>query len=365
MYIKDNDGQIKTLSTKEFAKGKGKFQALTVGELLTERQYNPNLTGREDIFDVAKNSTGVAKITDDIRAVIASLGEESTEETKFASKSQMAQRMASATGVKPTYSEIEGIQELNKITSGYKTERAHADVALNYIWRTLDPHKQQKLSAIAALNGETNPTKFIYDMIMTQTNVSQSSSVTPAKLTDAGDGSSSGGSGMKSLTQFQLLHKDKLMSPQNRFTFNDPKLGVLFNGSIAGVSPVITPDGESVGMTTLQSILNIGYNQFLEPGKVYFGDKLVDPTEFNNLIYNGQDGAKVYMPVDSSGAPDYKEFAKFKEIYAVYDSNKDNWTAQQAMDFFKRNHYNLQIDERYENGDKVKIIRDNSKVKPF
>jgi hypothetical protein len=201
-------------------------------------------------------------------------------------------------------------------------------------------------------------------MIMTQTNISQSSSVTPVTSTGASsDGS--GGSGMRSLTQFQLLHKDKLMSPQSHFTFNDPKLGVLFNGSIAGVSPVITPDGQSVGMTTLQNVLNAGYNQFLEPSKVYFGDKLVDPTEFNNLIYNGQDGAKVYMPVDSSGAPDYKEFAKFKEIYAVYESNKDHWSAQQSMDFFKRNNYNLQIDEKYEDGDKVKIIRDNSKVKPF
>jgi hypothetical protein len=69
--------------------------------------------------------------------------------------------------------------------------------------------------------------------------------------------------------------------------------------------------------------------------------------------------------VDDNGAPDYKEFAKFKEIYAVYESNKDHWTAQYAMDFFKSHNYNLQIDERYEDGEKVKFIRDNAKIKPF
>lgn len=133
MFTRDEKGLIGTMSTKEFAKSKGKFRALTVSELLSERRYNPTMVGREDIFDVAKNSTGMEKIKDDVRSIIAALGEESIEEVRFLTKSQIAKRMESTTGIRPTQSELAGIQDLNKVTSKSSSERNHAEAALNYI----------------------------------------------------------------------------------------------------------------------------------------------------------------------------------------------------------------------------------------
>ena len=73
------------------------------------------------------------KIKDDVRSIIAALGEESIEEVRFLTKSQIAKRMENTTGIRPTQSELAGIQDLNKVTSKSSSERNHAEAALNYI----------------------------------------------------------------------------------------------------------------------------------------------------------------------------------------------------------------------------------------
>lgn len=156
------------------------------------------------------------------------------------------------------------------------------------------------------------------------------------------------------------------MAPNLTFAMNDPKYSTIFRGTIGGVSPIITPNGDNIGMATVGNILRSGYNQFLDSTKVYYGNKRVSNEELNSLIYDGNDAAKVYMPVKGDGTPDYEALGAFNEIYAVYEANKKNWTTKQAEDYFKKNHYDfIKIDERYENGEKVKVIRDNQFVKPF
>jgi septin family protein len=45
-----------------------------------------------------------------------------------------------------------------------------------------------------------------------------------------------------------------------------------------------------------------------------FGDKKVTSADLQNIIYDGQDAARVYMPVDPiDGSPDYKSLEHFKE----------------------------------------------------
>jgi hypothetical protein len=161
-------------------------------------------------------------------------------------------------------------------------------------------------------------------MILNQTNNKTTYEVSPEKLPGSTD-TDKESKNEKSLTQFQLLHKDKLATGQTTFDFNDPKLGVLFKGAIGGVSPVITHEGKSVGMTTVENILfGAGYNQILETNNVFYGDKKVDASNFGNIIYDGKDGAKVYMPVGSDGGPDYGAFGRFKQVYTIYEQNKDN-----------------------------------------
>lgn len=75
-------------------------------------------------------------------------------------------------------------------------------------------------------------------------------------------------------------------------------MGTIFKGIIGGTSPIITPNGANIGMTTLKNILDSGYNAILKSDQIFFGDKKVTSTDLQNIIYDGQDAARVYMPVD-------------------------------------------------------------------
>jgi len=376
IFVKTKNNQIESISVKDYARiGQGK-KVLSVQELLYERQYNPSLTNQNGVFTVADNAIGINKITEQIQKMISVFGKESAEENTTYARSDAEKYMQSMVGKTPTQQEAHAMSVLKQVLSNpseYSTvetknssERNNLNRALKYIWTSLGKPAQQKLQASAVLNG-TTPEEFIWEKMINETDHSTSSIATPKSTEGAsGKSSSSENSGEKSLTQFQIVHRNRLMNPQSVFNFNDPKLGVLFKGTVGSISPVITKDGDSVGMATISDILTkAGYNQFLESDKVYFGDNKVDQLELNNLVYDGNDGAKIYMPVDNAGAPDFAAMSKFKEVYAIYEANKKTWSAKTAMDYFKKFDYDLQIEESIENGESVQTIKANSRVKPF
>lgn len=382
VYGKDAKGNVSAINVDDYAKHKDKYRLLTVAELLNERQLNPKLVGQNSIFDVANNAIGLEKITNHLKDMISAFGTEETHSENFYSKEQamtqgnsLVNQIAKA-GNKPTAAEKSALETLNqivstpgsyyKVTSENSSERNHIDKALNYLWKTMGVQAQQKLKATAAINGESDPKQFIVEMLTTNTSVKTTMNIAPEELPGAAATAAAAGKNEYGLTQFQMFHKDKLMTPNNTFAVNDPVMGSLFRGVIGGVSPIILPNGKSVGMTTVGNVLSAGYNQFLKGDQVYFGNKKVSPYELNNIQYDGQDAVKVYMPVDNSGKPDYEGLAKFKDLYAIYEANKDHWTTSQAENhFYKNGGYRIKIDEQYEDGKRIKVIRDNAYVKPF
>lgn len=368
------DGKIKAISLGTYNKHRDSMQLMTVSELLTARQKSPQLINQNGIFDVANQAIGMNKITDHINDMIKAFGTETNINSNYLTKDQLADNLANRfSGRKPTGDEINAVKSLEEISKNpdllYKvktedsSERRQAMKAVNYIWKTLGVQAQQKLTASAAINGEANPQQFILDMIATNTDEKKSLEITPEKT--PGTDTSEGSKRDRSLTQFQMFHKDKLMTPNTTFASNDPKMGILFRGSVGGVSPIIAPNGDNIGMNTISTILNSGYNAFLKSNEAFFGNKKINTSDLNNVVYDGQDAAKVYMPVGNDGGPDYEAFGEFKDVYAIYEANKDSWTPKQSEDHFKKNGYTIKIDEKYEDGQQVKVIRDNAYVKPF
>lgn len=377
IFTKTEDNKIQSMSLKEYEGKRDKVSPLSVQELMYERQYNSSLTGQNGVFIVAENAIGMNKITEHIQSLVAALGTETDKDSHYYSKEQAAQTLKSFGGKQPSKEEYNALMALNEVIKGdsqyakvsleTSSKKNQITTALNYIWNTLGTPAQEKLSATAVINGVSNPKQFIYDVLNTNTPISVSREVTPVETTDAQGlpKTPKEETNTRSLTQFQMLHNDKLANPNTTFAYNDPIMSTLFRGFVGGVSPIILPNGDNVGMTTINTILNKGYNAFLKGTDTFFGDKKVSLADTNNIIYDGQDAAKVYMPVGTDGGPDYDAFAKFKEIYAVYEANKSIWSPKQAENHFKQNGYNLKIDEQYEDGQKVKIIRDNAFVKPF
>lgn len=370
MFVQDEEG-IKSISPTEYLKLKNKPNVLTVADLLNARQYNKELVGNKSIFNVANESIGIKNITDRIMGMMDLLSEASVSSERHYSKQQILGQLAKISGKAPTEEELAAVRDLTeiantpgdyfKVISENKGKRKNIDKALNYIWSTLDMNAQNKLRAVATLNGETNEKKLIYDMLFTYTEPSISSKIIPedeesvlGKKTNKDD--------EKSLTLYQLFAKDKLNDPLSTFAFNDPRLGVLFRGSVGAVGALVTEKDESIPMTTLQNVLKgFGWDRLVDSDKASFGSKNIELFNRNNVIYDGNTVAKVYMPVGKDGAPDYDEFNNFKEIYSEYEKIKSSISAQEAERLFSDHGYHIKIDD---NG-REKIIRDNPYVKPF
>ena len=110
---------------------------------MNERQYNPNLIGKNSLFNVAENAIGLDKITGSIKDIVSMLGKETTKTEDYYTKDQARKYLAEMGGKEPTASEQEGISILNKIInnpgelaqvqSEESSERKHLNKALNYI----------------------------------------------------------------------------------------------------------------------------------------------------------------------------------------------------------------------------------------
>jgi hypothetical protein len=131
------------MSLTDYSKKQGKVSALSVQELMYERQYNPSLTGQNGIFTVADNAIGMNKITDHIKDIISAFGDESRTETKYYTKADIQEKLNSFVGKKPTQEEVVAIQKLQEIAASpgdlYKihtensSERTQALKAVDYI----------------------------------------------------------------------------------------------------------------------------------------------------------------------------------------------------------------------------------------
>lgn len=370
IYVRDKDNKINTISIDKYKSSGRKYNPLTVSELMMARQYDPQLVYNKSIFSVANQAISLQTIAEDIQGMIDNLSEFSMKTDRTYSKDQLKEFASQFGGKTPTEEDLKSLQKLQEalqspgdyvnIKEEHSTKARHIDKALGYIWGTLGRNKQLKLEAAAAMNGSTSK-QYIYDMLVAGTEPQTVSEITPKSETSIKGSASE--KGLESLTAFQMFHKDKMVDPLSTFAFNDPKLNVLFRGAIGAVGPLMTKKDESIGFSTVGQILSeYDYNMIADGSKVYFGDKPVEVGNMNNVIYDPtSSAAKIYMPVDEDGKPDYESFKEFKQIYAEYEQNKDSWTKLDAEKHFRDAGFNLKIDEI--GGEKV--IRNNSQVKPF
>lgn len=149
LYVKDSENNLKTISIVDFKKNSGKFRALSVAELLEERNSNPMLVGNNNIFNVANNSIGVEKISAYANKIVSALGKETLKNENIYDRDVLENNLRAlsteiqSSGRTPSQEELKGFSVLetlrnspsryNEIISESSTERNHALKAVKYI----------------------------------------------------------------------------------------------------------------------------------------------------------------------------------------------------------------------------------------
>ena len=342
VYAKDENNNIQAISLAQYNKQKDKVKLLSVAELMNERQYNPNLIGKNSLFNVAENAIGLDKITGSIKDIVSMLGKETTKTEDYYTKDQARKYLAEMGGKEPTASEQEGISILNKIInnpgelaqvqSEESSERKHLDKALNYIWDTLGTNKQQKLMATSVINGRKNPKELILDMLVFGTDESKSLGVSP-KAVNTGKSKAAGEDKPKDITPFEILHNGK--TGKRIINWNDPSTGKTFELVATGQGKLSTVKGKPLGFTSLRDVFDSENGTLVRTDQAFFGDKKINISDLSNIAYDGNEAARVYMPVASNGAPDYSRLEQIKRLEKEAFSHSD-WGPQEINEFFAK-----------------------------
>lgn len=380
VYTKDSNNKVKVISIQNYLKNKDNIKLLTVAELLNERQYNPQLTGQNSIFEVAHNAMGIDKITEHVKDLIKALGTEESTSSQFYSKDQAKTYLQGLNIKSPNANEKEAIATLQQIISSpgeysqvevlKSSQRQHLDKALNYIWDTLGTSAKQKLTITAGINGE-DPKKLLFDMLESQTSVSVKNTVTPKELPgQTASDKTANASKTVSLSPQELFHGDRLYQPGMTYEINNPTAGVSLKATATGIAPLFSllKAGEVIGPKTVSSLMSeSNFMSILNPSKAFIGDTKIDPMLLKEAAYTGEEVAKVYLPIRPDGSPDLGQMEAFSKAYEVFNANKNVWTIDQIKTHFKRAGFNnINIQESQDaDGSITRVIGENNKVKPF
>jgi hypothetical protein len=220
------------------------------------------------------------------------------------------------------------------------------------------------LTAVAVTNGVDNPKDYLADMLLTES--SRKISTTYSQVSDPAKTASANANAGKRLENFELFHNDLLQNPMQTFALNDPKYGSLLKGVVGAVGPMILPDGSSVPMATIGQIKGTALSQILDMSKIYFGENKVGLENLNNVVFDGGDMAKVYLPTNNDGSVALNSLKDFQEVSKRFETNKNVWSAQQAKDEFRKAGFSVQISEEPNTAGKiVKVIKESRNIKPF
>ena len=369
VYGKDAKGNVSAINVNEYDKYRNQYRLLSVAELLNERQHNPKLTGQNGLFDVANNAIGLDKIKSNLKELIASLGTEDVHNENFYSKEQLKGQYETDKvkyGSKPTKEQQSALETLDqmiktpgdyyKVTSENSSERNHIGKALDYLWKTMDVHAQQKLKATAIVNGGKDPRDFILDMLVTNTTAKTASIISPEKLPGAVEEASASTKGMANISPFELLNNGKTGAAP--MAWNDITTNKKMMLHVVGASRLSTVDGKPLGMTTLKNVINTEQGMLLDIDKATFGDKGIGTRGWNNIIYDGGTAAKVFMPANSDGTVNYNALKQFNEVQAEVAKHKD-WTPAIINDYYSSHGFGyVQVGKDF-------VVKENNNVKPF
>lgn len=350
VVVKDQNGEMKQITSQEYLDNRGKYQALTNSNLLWERAYNPQFSYRNEILGVVENGIGISAITKMIQDSIGKLevNEISKEGYSYKKSNQITKGLeilkeASERGASLEGMTLDGMYKTKLIT---KDQYQQASQAIQYIYSTLPSNA---LTLLEVKSGNTsNPKKGALDLI-TKLVMSKTGTTTDLQLDFQEDMDESGKTSTKK-GQDQVKSNPLLNIVEGKggedtsFQLNT---GTGARMSVKGInySPSSMKDKLPIKETSLENLLvDSGLMGIVsQNGAVTFGDQVLDPSDYKNIVYRGKGMTRVILPtryVDGKYVPDFTIMDEYleaqKEIYKIpRDLSKEEQERKQGEILYK------------------------------
>jgi len=106
LYTQDKEGNIHTVSMSEYDPDKH-GNALTVGDLIEQRKFNPDKAYDIDMTQTINNNLGMQKINEYIQGIIKTVGDSSTTSEAY---TDLASYVGKQFAKRPTEAQLKNLQ---------------------------------------------------------------------------------------------------------------------------------------------------------------------------------------------------------------------------------------------------------------
>ena len=330
LFILDGN-EIKSISPSEYDMSKH-GAAMTVGELIEHRKFNPTRSGDIQLTRVINDNIGMSKINEYLQKIIATVGSATSTQEAYI---DLAGYVGKEAAKKPTTQQLESLQRVYSIISQYgpnalfklrnTAEGKNLEEAFNYIQQVLPRNMKIQLIGrnVAAGNSFETGGKYISDLISSalysgnktkqEEYISYEDSLNRSISGTKGDQNRNLGV-LEQLVQGSLGKRDyKLISSKN------PEVSMTLHGN--GIGALSDFDNNMVDKTPLSIAMKSGLGALVDQNHVFIGDQKVPTGAFDTILYNGGDVINVWAPVDGNGDIDFNQLQIFNEIQKIIEQN--------------------------------------------
>ena len=332
LYTQDKEGNIHTVGMSEYDPDKH-GNALTVGDLIEQRKFNPDKAYDIDMTQTINNNLGMQKINEYIQGIIKTVGDSSTTSEAY---TDLASYVGKQFAKRPTEAQLKNLQQLQAALQQlgpdaiFKNKEImksrNMQEAFEYIRSVLPRDMRIQLSGRWVANGGTVDSSGKYmDSIIAQ-------ALTAANNTEYGDylnfeaginkaaGNTAEKEQNKNLKAIEVLTQGSLNKIDYKITSkSNPELGMTLHGTVSGA--LTNYDNNIIPKSPISTAIESSIGPLVDKQHVTMGSQKISESLFDTILYDGNDVINIWAPTDQNGDIDLSGLQTFNELLNYFDSD--------------------------------------------
>lgn len=344
VVVKTQNGEITTITPEEYRKNQNRYQALTNGNLLAERNMNPKYAFQNGLLQTVKNGTSVKEILNNINLFVQNLG--NNEDTL---QGYTRNDLTSIQG---------GLALLNTAASKYGSEQVADAIKEGGLYKvgisSTDQIKQAQMAISAIFEMLPENQKTLLKMksdgtqkgllatisLLVNKNLSSKFSFIPELQKESNSSSSSGSGEGEDFSKIKLGPEEQYylgLGNKDTLTFQN-KTQYAFTVRNVVSRSLTDKNGKATGVTTADALQESTYSNQFYLNQATLGGQRLSPESLHNIVIDGNIVSAI-LPIDVQAKnndnlikPDFEHLKKLEEAdKQVKDAGIDTSIIAQAQ----------------------------------
>lgn len=328
MWIQDTEsGEINRVTPEEYINigDKESYQVLTNSNLLYLRANSPDFAFRNEILSVVHNGTSIKEITEQLQKVANHIGTTTLKEEGYSERTaqNIIEGMATLEKGFQVGMTVQGLYKQGKIT---KDQTQQAQAALTYLWKTLPANARGLLTLKGgSTEGALNLINTLISSSLSPEIDYTQNLIKDPREKDGKDGNGSKKGDVNDKDNFYTALQKQDGGTYGTFQLNTGTPNSLFvEGTTYGN---IKDNGwNPIGHASLEEVLNKGLSGIVtSTNGISFGDKVITPEDFRNIMYDNGGGMVVTLPskvVNGVRVVDLSILNQYNEAQQLFNQQK-------------------------------------------